>query len=648
MIKKFPEKVLSVFLFFIAMLVFGYYGHINVIGNPMAGMGDTTYFLMTAESLSKDGDFIISKEETDFVRTSKFYPFYLDPGFRLIDPENNRVSIHPVGITLFTLPGYYLGEVWGLVQNIALYNALSLPLLFSLLLIICPGSRLACFLACLIYIFSPPIVILSGSIHIGSLFLPLAITLYWTLLHPSLRNTTKSIILVLLSTALIMLHLRYGPFVAVFWIGTLVLPEFRKRVCWKSFAKAFTFFFVAYFSLISWITSSYPWEALLVANGNNPDSAYSLTTLFYSAIPGMLGDQQVGLLFWFPFLFFCAQGFLHLFKHQRTLFWILFFPVLANTALVSTFGNWSGYWGFTSRMYVPTFLLLFIGLVFSLASWKEYNRLFKFGFIVALILSLPFLYLLWICPHAYLPPSRYPNPVLGILYRLWDFPFPYLFPAFAIEANWAEYLKLFLWLSLTQLFFIGRTRNMSFRLTLGLLLSLILVGASIYWTSTQTLKFRGPDPFLGDDRWNIFPGQNLIEMDEKYNEFGIALFEVGMHNLAFDRWKTGLAMNPEHRGIQENMLKASCESRNIENFVYVAEFKDWCKPGGPEDIKPVCNYIVSCLQPWDQAININKISFANAGVDDLNSEKLIMLEKLIAKIKSQTMQPTPAASQAGD
>lgn len=260
--------------------------------------GDEPHYLMVAESLIRDGDLDLTRDYAEG-RYRSFHPAPLAPHFRVRGRGGEIYSIHAIGLSLLVLPAYALFGYAGASFFMALLAALLAREVRELLRGSGAGDGLAWLLA-----LSPPLVHYAGLIFTE---VPAALGLAFALRRARrVEDTSPGAALVWGSVlaALPWLNVRYAAFPVV-----VLLYSLAQRPPWRLVVTAAAPTAVSALAIAAYHFALYGFLDPSRVYGRRPE--LSLGSLS-EGLPGLLLDQEFGLLVYAPFFVFAVPGLVRL------------------------------------------------------------------------------------------------------------------------------------------------------------------------------------------------------------------------------------------------------------------------------------------------------------------------------------------------
>src|SRR6266542_470196 len=326
-------------IFFPAVLVL----YVVVAGRvqiQVGPQGDEPHYLMVAESLLRDHDLSLEKDYAE-ARYLAFHDFPLEPHYRVRGRGGEIYSLHAVGLSLLILPAYALGGYSGASLFMALLAA---AVAFEIRELVRAGSGndgLAEGVGWAVAL-SPPLIH-----YVGLVFteVPAALAVAFALRRLRWGSAGAALAVGLVLACLPWLNVRYALLGAILLAyGLLVRPGLGERVALVAPVAASTVGIAAYhFILYGFFSPSRVY-------GRRPE--FSLGTL-PEGLPGLLLDQEFGLLVYAPVFALALPGFIQHWRKDRRESLVVLALVGAVFLTAGTWHMWRGGWNPPARFLVP-------------------------------------------------------------------------------------------------------------------------------------------------------------------------------------------------------------------------------------------------------------------------------------------------------
>jgi hypothetical protein len=319
--------------------------------------GDEPHYLMVAESLLRDGDLSLERDYAEG-RYRAFHDAPLAPHYRLRGREGAIYSLHAVGLSVLVLPAWALAGHAGVTVFMALLAALLAREVREWARQITgrPGLAEAAGWAAAL---SPPIVH-----YVGLVFteVPAALALSLGLRHGRRAGlgAPGALIVGASAAALPWLNVRYAP-LAVLVVAHALWHRPRRR----ALVAALLPVAASAAGLLVYHQALYGfWDPRRVY-GRRPE--FALATLV-EGLPGLLLDQEFGLLVYAPVLALALPGFVFLWRRDRRLAATAGVAVIVVVLTAGTWHMWRGGFNPPGRFLVPLAPLLWLMVV---AVWER-------------------------------------------------------------------------------------------------------------------------------------------------------------------------------------------------------------------------------------------------------------------------------------
>jgi hypothetical protein len=337
-----PSRTLFLPLVFALLVVTAGWTHTQV-----GPRGDEPHYLMVAESLLRDGDLSLERDYGEG-RYASFHDAPLAPHYRVRGKGGVILSLHAVGLSVLVLPAWALAGYPGVTVFMALLAALVAREVREWVREIAGRDGLA-EAAGWVSALSPPLVHYAGLVFTE---VPAALVLSFGLRRgrdPALGRG-GAVAVGLAAAALPWLNVRYTPLAAVVLVHALWRHP-RSRVALAALAPAV----VSGTGLLLYHQALYGfWDPRRVY-GRRPE--FALATLA-EGLPGLLFDQEFGLLVYAPVLALALPGFVFLWRRDRRLATGAGLAVLAVVVTAGTWHMWRGGFNPPARFLVPIAPLL--------------------------------------------------------------------------------------------------------------------------------------------------------------------------------------------------------------------------------------------------------------------------------------------------
>jgi hypothetical protein len=310
--------------------------------------GDEPHYLMVADSLIRDHDLSLERDYAEG-RYRDFHPAPLAPHYRVRGRGGAIYSLHALGLSLLVLPAYAAASYVGASYFMAL---LAVWLAYEIRALLRAWIGADADGAAWIVALSPPLVHYAGLIFTE---IPAALILTLALRHGRAAVSARTAFLAgaavaflpwlnvryaILAAALLAFALAARPIakVAVAWVAPSVLSAVALAV--------FHFHLYGFFD---------PRRVY----GRRPELSLSgLPT----GLPGLLFDQEFGLLVYAPVFVLAVPGLVALWRHSRRLAVIVLVLVLSVVSVAGAWPMWRGGFNPPARFLVPVVPALALAL----------------------------------------------------------------------------------------------------------------------------------------------------------------------------------------------------------------------------------------------------------------------------------------------
>lgn len=343
----------------------------RLTGTSLFPSGDEPHYLVIAQSLWRDGDLKIENnhQRGDY---HEYFPGDLDPHYLTRGRDGEIYSIHPIGLSVILAPVYalagYTGAVWALILMGALAAALAWR--WTVATLNAPGAATFAWAA---IAFSAPFMFNTFTIYpeIGA---ALAVMFAFT---TTLRtDTARSGLLPWIAVGLAIASLpwlstKYAPMSAALLL--VVIFRFRKKTpaAFLRNPKVWALAAIYAASLAAWFAFFYViWgKPLPMAPYGSLVQTTPLNLRF--GAPGLLFDQEYGLLAYAPAYILAATGLYQMWRsgaelrRQAIEIGVIFLALLAT---VGAFGIWWGGTAAPARPIASGLLLLMLPIATAFRS----------------------------------------------------------------------------------------------------------------------------------------------------------------------------------------------------------------------------------------------------------------------------------------
>jgi hypothetical protein len=350
-IEGWSVTAITIALFAAATLVAGSAAQ-RLTGTSLFPSGDEPHYLVIAQSLWRDGDLKIENNHTrgDY---REYYPDELEPHYLTRGSDGEIYSIHPIGLSVLLAPIYalagYSGSVWVLVLMGALAAALAWR--WTVVTLNAPGAATFAWAAIAL---SAPFMFNTFTVY-PEIAAALAVTfaLTATIQAPPNSGMARWIAIGLAIATLPWLSTKYAPMSA----ALLLVVAFRIRnaapATFLRSPKVWAVAAIYAISLAGWFASFYAiWGTPLPMA---PYGALVQTTPWNlrSGAPGLLFDQEYGLLAYAPVYLLAGTGLYSMWRSGAELRRLAIEITCIFVALLAMVGAFAIWWGGTSAPARP-------------------------------------------------------------------------------------------------------------------------------------------------------------------------------------------------------------------------------------------------------------------------------------------------------
>jgi hypothetical protein len=318
--------------------------------------GDEPHYLMVADSLLHDHDLDLTQDYA-LGRYRAFHEAPLEPHFRIRGKHGEVYSLHAIGLSILILPAYALFGYAGASFFMAILGALLVREIRRLVFAFTAREELAIGVAWAVAL-SPPLVHYAGLIftEVPAAFL-VAVGLRWA------RDARKLTLPAALAWGsalglLPWLNVRYAlvPVILVAY-GWAARPRLR------TLTSAVLPLAASAIGIAAFQHALYGFFDPRGVYGRRPE--FSLATLL-DGLPGLLFDQEFGLLVYAPLFALAAPGLVRLWRSARRDALVVTILVLSVLLTAGTWDMWRGGFNPPARFLVPVVPALAVGVAMAL------------------------------------------------------------------------------------------------------------------------------------------------------------------------------------------------------------------------------------------------------------------------------------------
>ncbi|HEY3120927.1 MAG TPA: hypothetical protein VGL15_09900 [Vicinamibacteria bacterium] len=317
--------------------------------------GDEPHYLMVADSLLRDHDVSLERDYAEG-RYRSFHPEPLAPHYRVRGKHGEIFSLHAVGLSILILPAYALAGYAGASGLLALGGALAARELRALIRDV-HGDTLAERVGWAVAL-SPPLIHYAGLIFTE---VPAALLVAIGLRHAAApARMSRALACGLAIAALPWLNVRYAAFaVVLLLLAAAARPRLRLLAALLAPAVISAMGLAAYHF---WLYGFFDPRRVY---GRRPELSLAILP---EGLPGLLFDQEFGLLVYAPMFALAAPGLVVLLRRDRPR--ALACVALVAVALVSagSWPMWRGGFNPPGRFLVPVVAALALPAAAALRS----------------------------------------------------------------------------------------------------------------------------------------------------------------------------------------------------------------------------------------------------------------------------------------
>ena len=319
--------------------------------------GDEPHYLMVAESILRDGDLSLEKDYAE-ERYRAFADRPLSPHYRVRGKDGQIYSLHSIGLSLLILPAYAFGGYPAVSFFMAFLAALVAREARELLRSVCDDKG-TCEAVAWAVALSPPLIHYAGLVF-TEVPAALAVSLGLRLARRGLSTIRDSLAWGAAVGLLPWLHFRYAPLAAILALYALGPRQGRRlavaglAICGLSAAGLGLYH--------QWIYGSFDPR---VVWGRRPELSFATLP---EGIPGLLLDQEFGLLVYAPIFALCVPGLFTLLSRRRREGIVAAALAGAVLLMAGSWHMWRGGFNPPGRFLVPLVPVLAMALVSALRS----------------------------------------------------------------------------------------------------------------------------------------------------------------------------------------------------------------------------------------------------------------------------------------
>jgi hypothetical protein len=318
----------------------------RLTGTALFPSGDEPHYLVIAQSLWRDGDL---KIENNHKRGDyrEYYPGDLEPHYLTRGRDREIYSIHPIGISVLLAPIYALAGYKGSVWAIILMGAATTAIAWRWSLTMSGAAGAATFAWAAIAL-SAPFLFNTVTIY-PEIAAGLAVMFsLWTAVQANERTSLLRWLLVAVAIAsLPWLSTKYAPMSAALLLVTVFrlipFPGLTPKRNGKS--KLFAVVAVYAISLAGWFAFFYVIWGKPLPMAPYGSMVQTTPSNLRSGAPGLLFDQEYGLLAYAPVYVLAATGLYQMWREGRELRRQAVEITFIFVALLATVGAFAIWWG---------------------------------------------------------------------------------------------------------------------------------------------------------------------------------------------------------------------------------------------------------------------------------------------------------------
>jgi hypothetical protein len=319
--------------------------------------GDEPHYLMVAESLLRDGDLDLARDYAEG-RYQSFHPRPLEPHYRIRGRHGEIYSLHAVGLSLLVLPAYAAFGYAGASFFMALLTALTAREVRGWLQDALEHPGLAQGVAWLLAL-SPPLVHYAGVVFTE---VPAALLVAFGLrCGRDLKRLFKLRVAAwgLALGFLPWLNVRYAPLSLL-----IVVHALLRRPGWRAALTGLVPAALSLLALLAYHFVLYGFFDPRRVYGRRPELSLAL---LWDGLPGLLLDQEFGLLVYAPVFGLALPGVIQLWRRGRADALLVAALVTAVLLTAGSWPMWRGGFNPPARFLVPLVPVLALPIAAALS-----------------------------------------------------------------------------------------------------------------------------------------------------------------------------------------------------------------------------------------------------------------------------------------
>ena len=351
------------FVIFAATIAVSSAAAMKLTGTPLFPSGDEPHYLVIAQSLWRDGDLKIENNHTrgDY---REYYSSDLDPHYLTRGSDQEIYSIHPIGISVLMAPVYALGGYSGVIAALILMAALAAAITWrwTVATLNAPGAATFAWAAVAL---TAPFLLNTFTVYPEiAAALAVIFTFVWTLPRESQRpGMGRWIAAGLAIASLPWLSTKYAPMSAALLLVAIYRLRKKEPASFLRNPKAILVMAIYAISLTAWFAFFYAYWGTPLPMAPYGSLVQTSPLNLRAGGPGLLFDQEYGLLAIAPVYILAATGLLQMWRAGGPLRREAIEITLVFAALHATVGAFGIWWGGSSspgRPLVAGLLLLML------------------------------------------------------------------------------------------------------------------------------------------------------------------------------------------------------------------------------------------------------------------------------------------------
>ena len=335
----------------------------KLTGTPLFPSGDEPHYLVIAQSLWRDGDLTIENNHTrgDY---REYYSSDLEPHYLTRGSDQEIYSIHPIGIAVLMAPVYALGGYSAVIAALILMSALAAAIAWrwTVATLNAPGAATFAWAAIAL---TAPFLLNTFTVYPEiAAALAVMFTFVWTLPRESQRPGLGRWIAAGIAIATLpWLSTKYAPMSAALLLVAIYRLRKKEPASFLRNPKALAMIAIYAISLTAWFAFFYAYWGTPLPMAPYGSLVQTSPLNLRAGGPGLLFDQEYGLVALAPVYILAATGLLRMWRAGGPLRREAVEIAVIFAALHATVGAFGIWWGGSSapgRPLVAGLLLLML------------------------------------------------------------------------------------------------------------------------------------------------------------------------------------------------------------------------------------------------------------------------------------------------